>query len=424
MAEPELVSVYKAETATGDVIFVHGLEGDHSSSWAFDRPNSWGGWLSTNRPDLNIWSLKYDVHASEWTGHSMPLSDRALNVLALFDNNNIGSRPIVFVCHSMGGLLAKELIRHSITVTPRFKRIAEQTRGIVFFSTPHAGSALAGIAQFLKYVLRTTRSISELAPHEARLRDLNIWFRNNYGQLNIRPYIFFETQNTHGVRVVDETSSDGGYPQSSPIPIDANHITITKPRNYQHITVGQTIKLIDEAIPSSSYSYHHERDFPDNPELPNQTNPPPLLRRDERNQTLLSVLIAVLFVILDLSLNAFPFLIPLGFFLVLEFDFLNSVILPLIAGSAVSVWLRFGTRSVLFALGFLIVVTAFPATFWATTKRMSWKGGNDLVEIWSHAATWNDLITTCTLAGVFFIVPIAISWLARRRRERGAYTNT
>jgi hypothetical protein len=82
-------------------------------------------------------------------------------------------------------------------------------------------------------------------------------------QLNILPCIFFETQNTAGVRVVDETSSDGGYPQCSPIPIDATHITITKPRNYHHITVGQTLKLIDEAIPSSSYRYNHEIDFPD-----------------------------------------------------------------------------------------------------------------------------------------------------------------
>jgi pimeloyl-ACP methyl ester carboxylesterase len=301
MAETELISVYRAETqAAGDVIFVHGLEGDSSGSWVFDRPNSWGEWLSLNRPDLNIWSLKYDVHASEWTGHSMPLPDRALNVLALFDNKNIGSRPIVFVCHSMGGLLAKELIRHSTTVTPRFKRVADQTRGIVFFSTPHAGSHLAGIAQFLKHVLRTTASISELAPHEARLRDLNIWFRNNYMQLNILPCIFFETQNTAGVRVVDETSSDGGYPQCSPIPIDATHITITKPRNYHHITVGQTLKLIDEAIPSSSYRYNHEIDFPDDaessvPSIPADSKEPPPRGNERQGALRVTLCFAALF---------------------------------------------------------------------------------------------------------------------------------
>ncbi|MGY3588524.1 hypothetical protein ACVIGB_002517 [Bradyrhizobium sp. USDA 4341] len=405
MAETELISVHRAETqAAGDVIFVHGLEGDSSGSWVLDRPNSWGEWLSRNRPDLNIWSLKYDVHASEWTGHSMPLPDRALNVLALFDNKNIGSRPIVFVCHSMGGLLAKEIIRHSTTVTPRFKRVADQTRGIVFFSTPHAGSHLAGIAQFLKYVLRTTASISELAPHEARLRDLNIWFRNNYMQLNILPCIFFETQNTAGVRVVDETSSDGGYPKCSPIPIDATHITITKPRNYNHITVGQTLKLIDEAIPSLSYRYNHEIDFPDVAEfsvssIPADSKKPPPSGNAWRG-ALQGALCLSLIVIVTTASQVF-IQVFIGQSLFGTRLLVTGIAGPLIAGIIAATWFQVRLE-------------------WSNPFQFSLGGiGGGTVNVLNHTL-YNDerqpvvfVVITC-LALVSFSVAVAISWFARR----------
>jgi hypothetical protein len=82
-----LVSIYRAvPTAVGDIVFVHGLGGDVFKTWNLDQPNSWRDWLVTNRPDLNIWSIEYEVSPSEWTGGAMPLPDRALNILALLDN--------------------------------------------------------------------------------------------------------------------------------------------------------------------------------------------------------------------------------------------------------------------------------------------------------------------------------------------------
>jgi pimeloyl-ACP methyl ester carboxylesterase len=93
--------------AAGHVIFVHGLGGNPTTTWGFDREISWHTWIKSNRPDLNIWSIGYEVAISEWAGSAMPLADRALNILALLDNRSIGLKPICFVCHSMGGLLAR-----------------------------------------------------------------------------------------------------------------------------------------------------------------------------------------------------------------------------------------------------------------------------------------------------------------------------
>jgi pimeloyl-ACP methyl ester carboxylesterase len=251
----------RSSAPIGDVIFVHGLGGTGEGSWGFGRNSGWSNWIARNRPDLNVWSIEYQVAPSEWTGGAMPLSDRALNILALLDNKSIGTRPIVFITHSMGGLLVKEMLRHAATITTRFAHIVDRTKAVVFFSTPHFGSSLADIATYLSFIFRASPAIDDLKQHQPRLRDLNLWFRNNYQSLNLQSRIFYETKETSGFRVVNEASSDPGIASVSPIPIDADHIGICKPESYDDIVVGQTLKLIDSAIPSATYQFRHDLQF-------------------------------------------------------------------------------------------------------------------------------------------------------------------
>lgn len=257
----QIIPIARAPSSIGDIVFVHGLGGDPLQTWGFEHSNSWREWIQANRPDLSIWSIQYEVEPSEWRGSAMPLSDRALNILALLDNRGIGARPIVFVGHSMGGLLIKEMLRHSLTITTRFRRVADSTKAVVFFATPHTGSSISDIATFFSFLVRPTFAVSDLAAQEPRLRDLNLWFRNNYGALGLKTCIFYESQETLGVRVVNETSADPGIPLVSPIRIDADHINIAKPESYDDVVVGQTLQMIDEAIPSTSYRYDPEKQF-------------------------------------------------------------------------------------------------------------------------------------------------------------------
>jgi pimeloyl-ACP methyl ester carboxylesterase len=259
-----ITPILRTPSAVGDVIFVHGLGGNPIGTWGLDNERGWKQWISLNRPDLNIWSIGYRVEPTEWTGGSMPLSDRALNILAMLDSKGIGGRPLVFIGHSMGGLLIKEMLRHAMTVTARFKYVAENTKAVVFFATPHAGAALADLASYFHVILRTSEAVPEIISQQARLRDLNLWYRNNYASLDLKSCIFFETKTTSGVRVVNEGTADPGIPQVSPIGIDANHITITKPSAYGDVVVGQTLKTIDEAIPSTIHQYDPDRIGGDN----------------------------------------------------------------------------------------------------------------------------------------------------------------
>src|SRR5205085_5011720 len=117
---------------------------------------------------------------SAWKGATMPLADRATNTLDLLEIDGIGHRSVIFICHSLGGLLVKQVLRHAHDYgNPDYKRIAEHTRAIVFLSTPHSGSNIADWLSHLRTLLRTTVSVEELEAHHPRLRELNTWYRNH-----------------------------------------------------------------------------------------------------------------------------------------------------------------------------------------------------------------------------------------------------
>jgi triacylglycerol esterase/lipase EstA (alpha/beta hydrolase family) len=66
---------------------------------------------------------------------------------------HLGDRPIVLVCHSLGGLVAKQLLRTSfdLTATAESQKIAKAVRGVIFLATPHSGAGSANfIADFAK----------------------------------------------------------------------------------------------------------------------------------------------------------------------------------------------------------------------------------------------------------------------------------
>jgi hypothetical protein len=65
------------------------------------------------------------------------------------------SRPLIFVCHSLGGLVLKQALIQASARSENYKAILDSTRGVVFMGTPHRGSRTAGWALPLSRVINT-----------------------------------------------------------------------------------------------------------------------------------------------------------------------------------------------------------------------------------------------------------------------------
>jgi len=237
---------------TGDVIFVHGLDGDAFETWSFRAAESWATWLAASRPDLRIWTVSYDAASSAWRGSAMPLADRAVNVLAALYGSGLGEKPICFVTHSMGGLVIKQVLREASSTSTEYRGIVKSIKGLVFLATPHTGSDVASLATYLQTLLRLTEAAEELEAHAPALRDLNRWFRNNVVTLGLKVKVFFETRPFRGVFVVNASSADPGLENVTPVPVDADHVSICKPSGPTDVVYSTTFRFIDEVLPAAT----------------------------------------------------------------------------------------------------------------------------------------------------------------------------
>jgi len=247
-----------------DVVFLHGLGGDPFTTWRYgaDDSTSWPNWLGSEFPEVGVWSLGYAASPTRWarlprpfrrgsrdSGYSMPLPDRAVEVLNLMIQRGLGERPLVLICHSLGGLLAKQLLRKSSeAVEPQKQQVARQAAAVLFLATPHAGAALASLAHAFRTVFSATVSIEDLREHDAHLRDLFDWYRNHAPQLGIQTVTYFELRPVKGVLpIVNPTSAHPGV-GADPVPLDEDHLSIAKPRAPDALVCGASRDLIRNCV--------------------------------------------------------------------------------------------------------------------------------------------------------------------------------
>lgn len=230
-----------------DIVFVHGLNGDPYDTWFSSKSNYyWPKLISDNLNTARVWTLGYEIKASSWQGHTMPLYDRAMNTLEWLITNLKSEKPIVFIGHSFGGLLIKQILKNAHTSTnTKHNKILERTRGVIFVSTPHAGSDLAGYLDSISFFVKSTITIKELKPHNSYLRELNDWYRNNSLKLEISTLVFFETKKTNNLLVINPDTGNPGISGVYAIPVDEDHISICKiesPRSLVHLKSIDFIK--------------------------------------------------------------------------------------------------------------------------------------------------------------------------------------
>lgn len=248
----------ESTSAVADVIFVHGLTGDAKKTWSTESNGEfWPCWIKDELEHLNIYTLGYPASLfAKWAKKEMDMFERAGNVLEHMTAIEIGTRPVIFVTHSLGGILAKILLRKAFSSEEEdYKKIASLTRLVIFLATPHTGASLANV---LKVVPGSSRHIALLANETGFLEDLNDnyrYFANNKSDLITKVYYEkYATKKT--ILVVPRESADPGVAGPQPTALDKDHITICKPIDKDDIIylgIKRHIKkIIDEIIDNST----------------------------------------------------------------------------------------------------------------------------------------------------------------------------
>ena len=200
-----------------DLIFVHGLQGHPLRTWQYpkygDQPvkglkkvskkftgmfkkdvvveNSpvvyWpADFVKQDYRNIRVLTYGYDSHVSHYfsgPANKLNLSQHGEALLNRVSTERAASkaihRPIIFVAHSLGGLLVKEALvesqkqRHN----PIKLDIFQSTKAIIFFATPHQGSLDASWGQFLASIVSAAADvhkglIATLQPDSEKLNNL------------------------------------------------------------------------------------------------------------------------------------------------------------------------------------------------------------------------------------------------------------
>jgi hypothetical protein len=253
-----------------DIIFVHGLTGHAITTWHPEDKcdeECWPFWLGDENEfkDVGIWSFGYQANL---TGYGMSIYEQAGSLLNSLlnevEDNGIGKHPLIFITHSLGGLVIKQMLNIAYTVnpTPNKQAITNQIKGIVFIASPHQGSHLANIFNILS-IFQSSAIVQQLRANnsDANLSQLNDIFAQKIKELGIKVKVFYEVESIKKFRiiriakVVERDSAKLSIPGVDNEAVTANHINIAKPKKGDGIynTVYKGVRtFIRECLISAS----------------------------------------------------------------------------------------------------------------------------------------------------------------------------
>ncbi|KAK3335250.1 hypothetical protein B0T19DRAFT_452139 [Cercophora scortea] len=226
-----------------DIVAVHGLGGDSFSTWTDNKSGKM--WLKDFLPESQyfhnsrIMTFGYDARAwllpaskNNSPGRSFTFSESFLGALrSQRILTNTQGRPIVFIGHSLGGIVIKKALVIAQVRTKLFGDIYESTKSITFLGTPHQGSGPADWASYLEKIsqiigIKRSKVLRELETWSPSLLELSRTFSEQLPRLLINS--FYEKQLYEGVMVVEEGSATLSYITEVVDGLDANHRTMCK----------------------------------------------------------------------------------------------------------------------------------------------------------------------------------------------------
>ncbi|KAI0100891.1 Alpha/Beta hydrolase protein [Nemania sp. FL0031] len=221
-----------------DVVAIHGLNGHYMDTWKEKSGVMWlRDLLPEKLPNARIMTFKYDASVTSMSTSSV--RDIANNLMqSLFDkrtgpDQKYADVPIVFVGHSLGGIVIKQALVLAKD-DGRFPDITRNTKGLVFLGTPHRGADLAQWAVLIKKIGGAVinhpdkKLLKTLQTHSDELYKIT----EDFCPVSSKYAIFsFYEENAYliwGKVVVDKDSAVMGLPNEDKMMIRGTHTSMCR----------------------------------------------------------------------------------------------------------------------------------------------------------------------------------------------------
>ncbi|TQN67863.1 Protein SERAC1, partial [Colletotrichum shisoi] len=242
-----LKKCHDAEDAVADIVFVHGLTGNRETTWT-DKSTGvfWPAHLLKDEvPRTRIVTFGYDADVVHfWAAASQNrVRNHAINLInaasQLRERTDSEDRPVLFVVHSLGGLIFEDaMLASRNSAEAHIRSVYDSTTGVCFMGTPQCGSTLAGWAtvfgQIATVVKKTNTSILKVLEPESEVLaliqgDFHTMLRSraDQGRPPLEMTCFYEELPVKGAgEIVPKHSAI--LPAYNSIGIHKNHMDMTK----------------------------------------------------------------------------------------------------------------------------------------------------------------------------------------------------
>ncbi|KAH6981105.1 hypothetical protein BKA56DRAFT_550966 [Ilyonectria sp. MPI-CAGE-AT-0026] len=260
-----------------DIVFIHGFKGHPERTWSYKNSEPTETHRRTRRPNLlsrlsrekesadnssifwpqsllpfavpsaRVLTYGYDTHIQHRTGPPVSthtIYDIACDFLIALEAERREEplRPVLFIAHSFGGIVLKEMLRRShdcYSTQSHLYGVFESTIGMIFFGTPHAGADPRGLVLSIaeKAIRAAGYTVNEhvinaLLPSSERLKEMRDVFGPMAQERNWIIHSFqeqYRAQGLLGKKVVEDSSSCLNIPSIETTEhISRNHMTMAR----------------------------------------------------------------------------------------------------------------------------------------------------------------------------------------------------
>jgi pimeloyl-ACP methyl ester carboxylesterase len=207
------------------VVFVHGLFGDSETTWTNANGVYWPELLSRDEVvnDSDVYVASYP---SPYFGNSMNIEEVVSGLNNQLVNDEIFSkhREVIFVCHSLGGLIVQRLLTEH-------REYAPSVKFLYLFASPETGAEVAKLGTYFSRdpLLKTLLSGDE----NVYLQTLEDDWRT------LKPHVqtlcAYEKRPLPVVGIIVDRLSGTRNCDDFPIAIDENHNDIVKPNSARQL---------------------------------------------------------------------------------------------------------------------------------------------------------------------------------------------